>query len=308
MITLSIQIQDYLYYCENQKNLDSHTLKAYRIDLRQFDEFIVANNSSLDKACLSGYISDMHLRFKPKSVKRKIASLKAFFSYLLESEFIEQNPFAQMKISYREPFTLPKTVPFSTLEQLLSELYSEVNEDELTQEKHRALLCDVAVLELLFATGIRVSELCSIQPSDVDMLNGAICIMGKGSRERMIQIENKEVIKALKKYQSCHKKQISKSGYFFVNQRGNRLSEQSVRSMLSRASKQAAIKQHITPHMIRHSFATLLLEEDVDIRFIQRLLGHSSITTTQIYTHVAAAKQKEILSTKHPRNKLTFTC
>ncbi len=308
MIALSTQIQDYLRYCEYQKNLDVHTLKAYRIDLRQFDEFFVANSSSLDKACLCGYISNLHQRFKPKSVKRKIASLKAFFSYLLDSELIEQNPFAQMKISYREPFTLPKTVPFSTLEQLLRELYSEVNEDELTQDKHRALLCDVAVLELLFATGIRVSELCSIRPSDVDMLNGAICILGKGSRERMIQIENKEVIKTLKKYQFCHKKQISKSGFFFVNQRGNRLSEQSVRSMLSRVSKQAAIKQHITPHMIRHSFATLLLEEDVDIRYIQRLLGHSSITTTQIYTHVAAAKQKEILSTKHPRNKLTFTC
>lgn len=308
MVALSIQIQDYLRYCENQKNLDSHTLKAYRIDLRQFDEFFLANYSSLDKACFCGYISNLHQKYKPKSVKRKIASLKAFFSYLLDSELIEQNPFALIKISYREPFTLPKTVPFSTLEQLLRELYSEVNEDELSQEKHRALLCDVAVLELLFATGIRVSELCSIRPSDVDMLNGSICILGKGSRERMIQIENKEVIKTLKKYQSCHKKQISKSGYFFVNQRGNRLSEQSVRSMLSRASKQAEIKQHITPHMIRHSFATLLLEEDVDVRYIQRLLGHSSITTTQIYTHVAAAKQKEILSTKHPRNKLTFTC
>ena len=213
-----------------------------------------------------------------------------------------------MKISYREPFNLPKTVPFSTLEHLLRELYSEVNEEELTQEKYRALLCNVAVLELLFATGIRVSELCSIQPSDIDMLNGTICILGKGSRERMIQIENKEVIKTLKKYQSFHKNQISKSEFFFVNQRGNRLSEQSVRSMLSRLTTQAEIKQHITPHMIRHTFATLLLEEDVDIRYIQRLLGHSSITTTQMYTHVAAAKQKEILSTKHPRNKLNFTC
>ncbi len=308
MVTLSTQIEDYLHYCEYQKNLDSHTLKAYRIDLRQFDEFFSGNNSTLDKTCLCGYISSMHQKFKPKSVKRKIASLKAFFSYLLDSGMIDQNPFLQMKISYREPFTLPKTVPFSTLEQLLRELYSEVNEKELTQKKHRALLCDVAVLELLFATGIRVSELCSIRPSDIDMINGTICILGKGSRERMIQIENKEVIKALKNYQASHKKQILKSGYFFVNQRDNRLSEQSVRSMLSRVSSQARIKQHITPHMIRHSFATLLLEEDVDIRYIQRLLGHSSITTTQIYTHVAAAKQKEILSTKHPRNKLTFSC
>lgn len=308
MIDLSAQIQDYLIYCENQKNLNSHTLKAYRIDLHQFAEFFALNDSNLDKSCLCGYISNMHQKFKPKSVKRKIASLKAFFSYLLDSGIIEQNPFAQLKISYREPFTLPKTVPFSTLEHLLRELYSDVNEEELTQEKHQALLCDVAVLELLFATGIRVSELCSIRLSHVDLVNGSIRILGKGSRERMIQIENKEVIKTLKKYQSCHNKQIAKSGFFFVNQRGSRLSEQSVRSMLTRLTTHAEIKQHITPHMIRHSFATLLLEEDVDIRYIQRLLGHSSITTTQIYTHVAAAKQKEILSTKHPRNKLNFTC
>lgn len=308
MLAMSAQIEDYLHYCEFQKNLDAHTLKAYRIDLRQFDEFLQANGTSFDKTCLCGYISILHEKYKPKSVKRKIASLKAFVSYLLESELIDQNPFGLMKLSYREPFTLPKTVPFSTLEQLLHELYSEVNEDEFTQEKHRALLCDVAVLELLFATGIRVSELCSIRPNNVDLQNGAICILGKGSRERMIQIENKEVIRALRRYVSCHNKQITKSGSFFVNQRGNRLSEQSVRAMLTRVSKQAEISQHITPHMIRHSFATLLLEEDVDIRYIQRLLGHSSITTTQIYTHVAAAKQKEILSTKHPRNKLTFTC
>ena len=308
MIALSAQIQDYLYYCENQKNLNPLTIKAYRIDLDQFAQYFTLSDSNLDKSCLSGYISSMHQKFKPKSVKRKIASLKAFFSYLHDSEIIELNPFLSMKVSYREPFNLPKTVPFSTLEHLLRELYSEVNEEELTQEKYRALLCNVAVLELLFATGIRVSELCSIHLSHIDMVNGSIRILGKGSRERMIQIENKEVIKALKKYQSCHNKQISKIGFFFVNQRGNRLSEQSVRSMLSRVTTQAEIKQHITPHMIRHSFATLLLEEDVDIRYIQRLLGHSSITTTQIYTHVSAAKQKEILSTKHPRNKLTFTC
>lgn len=308
MNILSESIDNYIRFCEYEKNLSQYTLKAYRIDLNQFRVYVAVNNSDLDKNCLSGYISLLHTKYKPKSVKRKIASLKAFFSYLLDIEVIERNPFNQIKVSYREPFTLPKTIPFPTLKKLLGELYAEANQADISEEKRKGLLCDVAVMELLFASGIRVSELCSVRPSDMDLQNGTICIWGKGSRERIIQVENKEVQIALANYKACHKKQIANSGYFFVNHRGHKLAEQSVRAMLNRVSRSAGITQHITPHMIRHSFATLLLEEDVDIRYIQRLLGHSSITTTQIYTHVASAKQKEILSTKHPRNKLTFTC
>ena len=276
--------------------------------MRQFCDFLRKNDGGLDKTGLLAFTAYLHAQYKPKSVKRKIASLKAYFSYLQDSGTIEQSPFSRIKCSYREPFTLPKTVSFPTLQALLNTLYMELKEGDLTESKRQALQCDVAVLELLFATGVRVSELCSIRPSDVDMAIGTICILGKGSRERVIQVENKEVLAALGRYEEEHQHGIGESGYFFVNRCGRRLSEQSVRSMLCRVAQRAGIKQHITPHMIRHSFATLLLEEDVDIRYIQRLLGHSSITTTQIYTHVAAAKQMEILSTKHPRNKLTFAC
>lgn len=141
-------------------------------------------------------------------------------------------------------------------------------------------------------------------PDAIDLENHTLKIFGKGSKERIIQIENPDVLKALSNYFAAFQDDISCAGFFFVNKLKHRLSEQSVRAMINRYVTSIGYERHITPHMFRHSFATLLLEEDVDIRYIQRILGHSSITTTQIYTHVAMAKQKEILSVKHPRNKI----
>ena len=158
------------------------------------------------------------------------------------------------------------------------------------------------MIELLFATGMRISELCSLKPSDIDLKSSNILIYGKGAKERMIQLGNPEVINALSLYQEVFREDIDACGYFFVNRLQRRLSDQSVRFMINRYAELAGIRQHITPHMFRHSFATLLLEQDVDIRYIQRMLGHSSISTTEIYTHVSSAKQKDILVHKHPRN------
>ena len=138
----------------------------------------------------------------------------------------------------------------------------------------------------------------------MDLENHMLKIFGKGSKERIIQIENPDVLKALSNYFRAFQDEIYTAGFFFVNKLKHRLSEQSVRAMINRYVNAVGYERHVTPHMFRHSFATLLLEEDVDIRYIQKILGHSSITTTQIYTHVAMAKQKEILSIKHPRNKI----
>ena len=149
---------------------------------------------------------------------------------------------------------------------------------------------------------MRISELCSLKPSDVDLESENILIYGKGAKERIIQIGNPEVISALNLYQKEFSEDINMCGYFFVNRLNHRLSDQSVRFMINRYTKLAGITQHITPHMFRHSFATLLLEQDVDIRYIQKMLGHSSISTTEIYTHVSNTKQKDILIHKHPRN------
>ena len=153
---------------------------------------------------------------------------------------------------------------------------------------------------------MRISELCSLKPSDIDLESSNILIYGKGSKERMIQIGNQEVITALKLYKETFVNDIASCGYFFVNRLQHKLSDQSVRFMINRYVELAGINQHITPHMFRHSFATLLLEQDVDIRYIQRMLGHSSISTTEIYTHVSNTKQKDILVNRHPRNQMTI--
>lgn len=149
---------------------------------------------------------------------------------------------------------------------------------------------------------MRISELCSLKPSDIDLENKTVLIYGKGARERILQLGNPEVLSALTAYQDTFREDITCCGYFFVNKLKHKLSDQSVRFMINRYAKLAGIEQHITPHMFRHSFATLLLEQDVDIRYIQKMLGHSSISTTEIYTHVSNNKQKDILMNKHPRN------
>ena len=166
---------------------------------------------------------------------------------------------------------------------------------------------DIAVLEMLFATGARVSELCQLRNDFLNFETHTIKILGKGSRERIIQIENCEVLDSLRAYYNAFEYDIKSTGYVFINKLHMPLKEQSVREIICKYVKLSGYDFHITPHMYRHSFATFLLEEDVDIRYIQRLLGHSSITTTQIYTQVSTNKQKEILSTKHPRNKMFVT-
>lgn len=173
-----------------------------------------------------------------------------------------------------------------------------------TDFQRKCVLRDIAVIELLFATGMRISELCSLKPEDIDLISGNIDIFGKGAKERKLQVSNSDVINALRIYYSKFSESIKNSGYFFTNRLNHRLSEQSVREMINKYSILANIKQHITPHMFRHSFATYLLEEDVDIRYIQHMLGHSSIQTTEIYTHVSMKKQKDILANRHPRNRL----
>lgn len=304
MFNMLSLVQSYLHVCEYQKNLDEKTIKAYRCDLKQFSAFI--NEKAPSRPMIQAYIDSMHTQYKPKTVKRKIASLKAYFNYMESEELIKNNPFYKLKISYKEALVLPRTVPLSTLEQLLQTMYRELRRSALPKASYKVMIRWIAVIELLFASGMRISELCGLREHDVDLVDNIVHIFGKGSRERIMQIENPAVIAILSEYRTCHREAITSTAYFFVNRLGRRLSDQSVRIMLNHWTKKASISQHITPHMIRHSFATLLLEEDVDIRYIQKMLGHSSITTTQIYTHVAMAKQKQILSTKHPRNKMAF--
>lgn len=294
-------IAEYMEYCKYRKHLDSKTLKAYQIDLRQYENFCADSYDCFSKGIVDDFITDLHKQYKPKTVKRKIASLKAFFHHMEYKELLNENPFTKLDIRFREAKLLPKTIPFHSIQTFLSTLYAQKAQAE-SEYQLRCCIRDIAVIELLFATGMRISKLCSLKPSDIDLESNNILIYGKGAKERMIQLGNQEVIDALLLYQETFKKDIDICGYFFVNRLQHKLSDQSVRFMINRYAELAGISQHITPHMFRHSFATLLLEQDVDIRYIQRMLGHSSISTTEIYTHVSNTKQKDILVHKHPRN------
>ena len=282
MNTLGNYITEYLEYCEYRKHLNVKSLKAYKIDLKQYDTFSCDLPEYLSRNTLDSFLTNLHKQYKPKTVKRKIASLKAFFHYLEYKDLLEENPFNKLDVHFRA-------------------LYEQKN-TAASAYQLRCSIRDIAVIELLFATGMRISELCSLKPSDIDLENKTVLIYGKGARERILQLGNPEVLSALTAYQDSFREDIACCGYFFVNKLKHKLSDQSVRFMINRYAKLAGMEQHITPHMFRHSFATLLLEQDVDIRYIQKMLGHSSISTTEIYTHVSNTKQKDILMNKHPRN------
>ncbi len=301
MNTLDNYITEYLEYCEYRKRLDSKSLKAYRIDLKQYDTFSCNLQEGLSRNTLDSFITTLHKQYKPKTVKRKIASLKAFFHYLEYKDLLAENPFNKLDVHFREAKLLPKTIPFHSIQKFLSVLYEQKSHAS-SEYQLRCYIRDIAVIELLFATGMRISELCSLKPTDIDLESNTVLIYGKGAKERILQLGNPNVLSALISYQDTFKNEINYCGYFFVNKLKHKLSDQSVRFMIKHYAELAGIEQHITPHMFRHSFATLLLEQDVDIRYIQKMLGHSSISTTEIYTHVSNNKQKDILMNKHPRN------
>ena len=305
MKTLNEYTKEYLDYCKYRKHLDSKTLKAYKIDLDQYYSFSSEVPYCFTRESLDHFITHLHKQYKTKTIKRKISSLKAFFHYLEYRELLEKNPFSKLDIRFREAKLLPKTIPFHSIQAILTTIYQE-KENAKSHYQLRCCKRDIAIIELLFATGMRISELCSLKPSDIDLQSNTILIYGKGAKERIIQLGNPEVISALVAYQEAFSVDITVCGYFFVNRLQKKISDQSVRYMINHYAKLAGIEQHITPHMFRHSFATLLLEQDVDIRYIQRMLGHSSISTTEIYTHVSNSKQKDILVHKHPRNLMVI--
>ena len=301
MNNLQTLIENYLVHCNNQKRLDSKTLKAYRIDLTQFCQQLPPSTSSDIPPCLlEDYIANLHQKYKPKTVKRKIASIKAFFHYLEYREVIVINPFNKIQIKFREPIILPKTIPLLTVESFLSTIYTCRRQAPSAYQRKNALR-DAAIIELLFATGMRISELCSLKAGDVSLSDRSLLIHGKGNKERRMQIGNDDVFQVLVEYcKTFHNKSTSNS-VFFINQNQTPVSDQAVRRMINKYVSLGAIDLHITPHMFRHTFATSLLEADVDIRYIQEMLGHSSINITEIYTHVALSKQRDILTSKHPR-------
>ena len=227
------------------------------------------------------------------------------YHYLEYQDFIAVNPFNKIRTKFRNPQTLPKTIPLHSIELLLATIYQQHNSATTTYQKKKTLQ-DIAIVETLFSTGIRISELCNLKKNDVNLYDGSILIFGKGSNERLIQIGNDDVLQLLIEYKRSFYQEIKTTNRFFATPNCTQLSDQSVRRMLKKYTSLAKIDLHITPHMFRHTFATSLLEADVDIRYIQEMLGHSSINVTEIYTHVALSKQKDILQNKHPRKRFSL--
>ena len=305
-------ITQFLFHGRYGKNLSPRTLKAYSIDLRQFREHATEQGVSaitgVDKTLLRGYIRLLFEQHAEKTVKRKVATLKALFGFLEREDVVPASPFRKMDVRIKETRRVPRTVALQDLERLFLHLYhtKEACRSRISVE-YLALVRDIAVLEALFATGARISEICHLTDQDVDLRIGRIRVLGKGGRERNLQVSDRETLAALRAYRVLWVEKIEAGGFFFQNRRGRRLNEQSVRAALRKYAAGANLGLHLTPHMLRHSLATLLLEEGVDIRYIQHLLGHSSITTTQIYTQVRDREQWRVLGSRHPRRLLRLT-
>lgn len=302
MQSLASIIKNYLEVGEYEKQLSPHTLKAYRIDLFQFSKFTAGTWA--DKNMLSQYIKYLNQHFAPRTVKRKLASIRAFYHALSDNDILDCNPFDKLHTRILSPKQLPRTIPPKIVHALLQCAY-----DTYATDSNRQVLRDIVVLELLFNTGLRVSELCALSKETFQLSNDELRLLveGKGRKERTIKIMIPELIFLMQRYCTAYAKEILKYGVILYNRWNRPLAPQSVQRIITRYLQKINVTYHITPHMFRHTFATSLLEAGVDIRYIQTLLGHSSISTTQIYTHVTNHKQSLLLAEKHPRSNMTFS-
>jgi integrase/recombinase XerD len=308
MLTIEQAITEFIDHCQYEKNLSPKTIKFYSIDLRQFSGYLVANNYSrqiaeVDKLALKAYLKELSV-WKPKTVKRKVATLKALFNYLEFEDLILVNPLRKIKIRIKEPAMLPKALTKIEIKQLLQSAYRAIASAERGKYSYLEKVRNLAVVEMLFATGARVSEVANLRIGDMDLSTGAVKVYGKGSKERIIHICNPDTLAILTDYARLFADKIKlNDGSLWINRLNKKLSDQSIRGLVKNISQGTEIDKKVTPHVFRHSFATLLLENDVDIKYIQSLLGHSSIMTTQIYTQVNREKQRSILQDKHPRKE-----
>ncbi|NAS14346.1 tyrosine-type recombinase/integrase [Poritiphilus flavus] len=303
-------LNHFLSHCRTEKKLSKKTIEAYTSDLKQFKKYINEEFDIQDFRLIRREHIKKHLvninKYAPRTVKRKIATLKVFYSHLLYEDCISENPFDKIRINIRVQKSLPSVLSLIEVTAILKQLQSQKSEAPNNSMRYRQVIRNIAIVELLFATGIRVSELCFLKKSNIHSDFSTIKILGKGNKERIIPITNSETISALKDYYCLFREKIDRNSFFFINRLNHRISEQSVRHLIKKISQDSGINRGITPHVFRHTFATQLLEANINIRYIQELLGHSSINITQIYTHVSHQRTSEILKLKHPRNLISY--
>jgi integrase/recombinase XerD len=299
-------IDTFLQHLVVEKGFSRNTLDAYRNDLSQFREFFQERLNGATQSenpwqhvslnLLNEYIADLRGRkgYRDTTTARKVAAIKSFFSFLAQNAMIQEDPTESLG-SPRVGRTLPKYLSQEEVTCLLDEAAKPG-----TAESQR----DANILELLYATGLRVSELVSLNVQDIDFQEGYIRCWGKGSKERIVYLYPK-ALAGLKHYLATDRASLvgnrKDESALFLNHRGERLTRQWVWNILKTYSKRAGIDQRITPHTLRHSFATHLLQNGASLRHVQELLGHSSISTTQVYTHLTDAHLRQEYEKSHPR-------
>lgn len=285
---MDAHIQKFMTFLEVEKNYSPHTLLNYRHDLQEFQDFLAQTPlAAADYQLLRRYLAVLRGRnLRPRSVARKLSSLRSLFRFLQRENVIKQNP-AKLLMTPK----LDKPLPHFMTEEDAAVLIETPQPDRKNEGRDRA------IFETLYSTGLRVSELVGLNVDSVDMISNVVRVMGKGRKERVVPIGD-TALSAIKEYMDRRPHQ---SQVLFLNKNGGRLSTQSVRDIIRKHMLKAAIRQHVTPHMFRHSFATHLLNRGADLRSVQELLGHVNLSTTQIYTHLTTDKLKKVYQSAHPR-------
>jgi integrase/recombinase XerC len=285
----------FLRHLSLERNASPHTVRAYGEDLRQFRAHVEAelgrppSPADIDHLLIRGFLARLHESgLKKVSAARKLASLRTFFRYLCREGVLQRNP-ARALLSPRTERRIPSHLEEGEVGQLL-----DLPGDDAASIRARA------ALELLYATGLRCAELVSLDLPEVDLEARMLRVVGKGRKERVVPFGSKarDAIRAYLPIRSAHE---PRSEALFVNRNGGRLTDRSIRALLARRVRQVALAHHVSPHTLRHSFATHLLERGADLRAIQELLGHASLSTTQRYTHVHMRQILSIYRKTHPR-------
>lgn len=314
-LAIDLFLDGYFSTCRRSER----TLTAYTTDLNQFIEFLPSPTllEEITPRILEKWVAQLKTHhYAPASVKRKLATLKVFLRYWVRQDLLTTSPFEKLRLDLAPDRRLPIILDLSEINQLLSQAGSLTQSRKKTQssnniDRHFIALRNQTILETLFATGIRIGELCKIQFQDILLERGTITITGKGRKQRQVIIPDAHFTAILERYIAARKRLKTEHSHLFINYTGSQLSTQGASKALRKIAQKAAIEKHITPHMIRHTVATLLLQGGADLRTIQTLLGHSSITTTEIYTHISARHLGEEIRRTHPStqilNRKTFS-
>ncbi len=300
MMSLIRAAERFEAHCEVERGLGKSSLRAYKIDLSQFllfsKEKRIRSVKRVGRDFLREWLKGLQSEYEPRTVRRKVTVIKSFFSFLEFEDDIDVNPFHKMRIKLTPPKQLPRCLSKREIKCFVRYARS-LYQGLFTSTDEYSVFRNAAMIELLFVTGVRVSELVALNVCDINLESLEVRIWGKGNKERIVPLIGNDVVVMLRNVIALSS---DSTEALFLNKIGNRISDQSVRSVLRKMAIEACVGIHVTPHMIRHTVATMLVSENVDIRSIQELLGHESIVTTQIYTHVSKEAQKKVLKKKHP--------